>query len=670
MSERRAFVPIALRILFTLTLMAFALGVIGDMRARFEPALRAGIEFPRTFGVAVVALLAFLVLTLTQIWLPRIYQPFNRWRNRFGWLGVLGAILLGMFVSWFFLYTIWSAVFSGFYLRLLLYLLTLWMMSWLLTRLPEQAISWNGLLVGIVLLGSVFLLVEASTGVTNYPFGLSWSEGNRLWDYSVLYGRRLYDYPPDKPIPAYIDLGRQSLWGLPFLFPGITIVGARLWSAFLFTIPYIFLGWFIFRALKDRLSLWLLAGLWSMLFLNQGPIYTPLVLIAILAVATRRMPVWLGALFVMLASYYAVKTRVTWMFAAGIWAALIAFIEINPRGVKTDLQRWLRAIVLGLSGLVGSNLLPVIVRWIASHRSGAPAKTVAAVEAAVGAVGRQPLLWDRLLPNPTYPPGILLGLLMAVGPLVALLLICGIRHWKLNLWQKLAIWGSALAFLGVGLVVSVKIGGGSNLHNLDMFLITLLILTGLGWEAGIFSWILSPQGRARVLQLLLLLSFVIPIANDMMSAAPRNLPEPAKVQPALIAIREAIEDVGPDGEVLFIDQRQLLTFGFVPSVPLIADYEKKRMMDEAMAENAAYFAPFYRDLYKRRFALIISEPLWIKFQGETYQFGNENDAWVKWVSIPVLCYYQPVETFLDVGIQLLVPRETAFSETGIPCPVP
>ncbi len=259
---------------------------------------------------------------------------------------------------------------------------------------------------------------------------------------------------------------------------------------------------------------------------------------------------------------------------------------------------------------------------------------------------------------------------MAAGPLVALLLICGIRQWKLNLWQKLAIWGSTLAFLGVGLVVSVKIGGGSNLHNLDMLLITLLVLTGLAWEAGVFSWVLTPQKRTRFLHLLLLLAVLVPASNGMMSASPRNLPGDEKVQPALDAIREAIQDVGSEGEVLFIDQRQLLTFGFVPSVPLIPEYEKKRMMDEAMAENSAYFAPFYRDLYNRRFALIISEPLWIKFQGETYQFGNENDAWVKWVSIPVLCYYQPVETFLDVGIQLLVPREEVFSEAEIPCPVP
>ncbi len=670
MRERHLSPSVVFRILATLALVAFSVGIVGDMRVRFEPALRAGTEFPRTFALAIAAWLGFIVIVLVQIWFPRFYQPLIHLRSKLSLLGIIVAVLLGVFISWFFLYTIWSEVFSGFYLRLLFYLLVLWLMSWFLTRTPGQVIGWNGLLAGIVLLGGMFTLVQASTGVTSYPFGLSWSEGNRLWDYSVLYGKHLYNFPQDKTIPAYIDLGRQSLWGLPFLLPEVTIAEVRFWSAFLFTIPYALLGWFVFRSLKNRPALWLLAGLWSMLFLNQGPIYTPLILIAILAVATRPMPLWLGSLFVMLASFYAVRTRVTWMFAAGIWAALIAFIELNPKGVKSSFQRWLRAVVLGLSGVIGSNLIPLVVRLIVSYQSGAPVKATTAVETAVGSVGRQPLLWDRLLPNPTYPPGILLGLLMATGPLVVLFLICGVRQWKLNLWQKLAIWGSALAFLGVGLVVSVKIGGGSNLHNLDMFLITLLILAGLAWEAGIFSWALAPRGRTRILHLLLLLAFIIPASNGMMSASPRNLPGPEKVQPALEAIREAIRDVGTDGEVLFIDQRQLLTFGLVPSVPLIPEYEKKRMMDEAMAENAAYFAPFYRDLYNRRFALIISEPLWIKFQGQTYQFGNENDAWVKWVSIPVLCYYQPVETFLDVGIQLLVPREGTFSETEIPCPVP
>ncbi len=59
------------------------------------------------------------------------------------------------------------------------------------------------------------------------------------------------------------------------------------------------------------------------------------------------------------------------------------------------------------------------------------------------------------------------------------------------------------------------------------------------------------------------------------------------------------------------------------------------------------------------------------FQGGTYHFGNENDAWVKWVSIPVLCYYEPIETFREAGLELLVPRaEMEIPEGATACPQP
>jgi hypothetical protein len=37
-------------------------------------------------------------------------------------------------------------------------------------------------------------------------------------------------------------------------------------------------------------------------------------------------------------------------------------------------------------------------------------------------------------------------------------------------------------------------------------------------------------------------------------------------------------------------------------------------------------------------------------------FAAENNAWVKRVSRQVLCYYEPVKTFLPTQVQLLVPR--------------
>ncbi len=40
----------------------------------------------------------------------------------------------------------------------------------------------------------------------------------------------------------------------------------------------------------------------------------------------------------------------------------------------------------------------------------------------------------------------------------------------------------------------------------------------------------------------------------------------------------------------------------------------------------------------------------------SFEFGEENNAWVKWVSVPVLCYYEPVKTIKAMRVQLLIPK--------------
>ena len=106
-----------------------------------------------------------------------------------------------------------------------------------------------------------------------------------------------------------------------------------------------------------------------------------------------------------------------------------------------------------------------------------------------------------------------------------------------------------------------------------------------------------------------------------------------------------------------MDQRQLLTFGYIQDMPLIPEYEKKYLMDQSMAGNELFFRDFYTDLANKRFALIISEPLYTNFDDVSDAFNEENNAWVKWVSIPVLCYYTPIKTYRAVRVQLLVPRK-------------
>jgi hypothetical protein len=76
-----------------------------------------------------------------------------------------------------------------------------------------------------------------------------------------------------------------------------------------------------------------------------------------------------------------------------------------------------------------------------------------------------------------------------------------------------------------------------------------------------------------------------------------------------------------------------------------------------MGLNSNYFELFRRDLENHRFSMIVSDPLYIVFQGSKVAFGEENDAWVEQVTIPILEYYEPVAKFDKVLVWLLAPIE-------------
>jgi hypothetical protein len=291
----------------------------------------------------------------------------------------------------------------------------------------------------------------------------------------------------------------------------------------------------------------------------------------------------------------------------------------------------------------------------------------------------QPLLWYRLLPNSTYGTGILFALLLAVGPLVIILFsLMANNIWQVTRLQKLLLALILLAFLVVGLVVSTKIGGGGDLHNMDMFMISLLFVGAIAWDSGAGDWLLNNFAVPVLIKGLIVLSLVNSAIWQLQEIRPFDfakdanwiktlvdvqserdldmLPLQEDVDAALQIIQEEVDAAQIHGEVLFMDQRQLLTFGNISGVVLVPEYEKKWMMDEALSEKISYFEPFYADLAARRFSLIVSEPLHTPIKDSSFQFGEENNAWVKWVSSPVLCYYEEKETLKEVGVQLLVPK--------------
>lgn len=665
------------RIIETLLLLTAAFLCGKAIYERYAEFLSARSFVPSFLLISAILIFGTLFMLLL-IWDSRLLAGIESVKSGVPFLVQPLAVVFTLIPGFLYNFMNFSEPYRGLWIRIFVCLFTVVTAAWLWER--ERGIRWADLIPMSLCFSVGFALMTQFHDVTDYPFSLGWSEGNRIWDYSILFGRDRYNYPADQPIPAYIDLGRQSLWGAIFLFKDANILTMRIWNDILFTLPCALLGWALMERSGKKFAQRLAFGLWAMLFLMQGPIYTPLVLAAILVALGKKLPLPLNCLLTAAAGFYAVMSRSTWLVAPAAFAVFLYFLDRN-KDAKT---RWLGSAALGISGLAGAGLYLKRAAISSVLTPSAQAETVEAVIEETAAVSeaapkiftpewfeytisRQPLLWDRLLPNETYTPGILLGLALAVLPLILLVILWSRKNdRKPDFWQKLLIFAGAGIFLLAGLVFSVKIGGGSNLHNLDMFLIIILIFGALAWNMGMEDWMHEKIRSDSHVCLLILAAIVLPVIGSVTSAEPRSLPDPAITADALQKIREVSAD--PEGEVLFMDQRQLLTFGEVGDVELIPDYEKKWMMDEAMADNGDFFAPYIEDLKAHRFSAIITEPLHIKFQGAGQEFSEENDLFVKWVSLPTLCYYEPYETFDGQGVQILLPREGEPDFEGVTCP--
>ena len=535
-------------------------------------------------------------------------------------------------------------------IRFVVFLLALAVAAYLLNGSSDRLVSLKSVAEAVGWLALVAAVIRVLLLVVAGPFSLSWSEGNRFYDYSLIFGQDLYDHA-GQIVNPYESPGRYILWGVLFAFRGLPIWVHRLWNAALLAAPSLLLAWILTRKLESRwravLFLWV-----STFFIVIAPLHPPfmLLLIIVAAFAFHPSPAVRGASLVA-ASLYASLSRWTWVVAPGAWGALIDLFLYYPSRRGNWLQRLLPTCGMALLGAAPGLLMQA--GYLRQFSSGGTLTS------------SQPLLWYRLLPNPTLGPGVALLMLFTTGPLVVVLAYqVASRRWKLDLFQSLALWGTLAAFLGAGLVISTKIGGGGDLHNLDMYIGTLMLVTSLllrsqpGASSAQAQPLASQPGWVWALIVLLALQPIFPFTPFSSSANYNkwlDLPTPAESAATLSRIRQEVEAASQHGEVLFMDQRQLLTFGYIPPVPFVDEYEKKYMMDQAMGGNAGYFLPYYQDLQKKRFSLIVTEVLRAGLKQEG-GFSEENNAWVEWVSTPTLCFYEPIMTDKVVGVQLLVPR--------------
>lgn len=505
-----------------------------------------------------------------------------------------------------------------------------------------QKVDWfRASLVALVSYAAFYKIATFISDVSTFPLSLGWSEGSRYYYASLFFSERLYHLHVP---PSVLHPSRYLMQAVPFLIPGLPLWFHRLWQVLLWISFTAGAGIVLVRRLKAG---WVFA-LWAFLFLFQGPVYYHLLVMVILVlwgVKSRR--VWYSLVVVLVASAWAGISRVNWFPVPGILAAVLYLIEVPVEKKSFWGYFWPPAVwgFLGTGVAVVSQRLYIV--W-----SGNPPEQF-------GSGFTSDLLWDRLNPSPTYPGGILRNLVWVLLPL---LLILVVRMWFARRqvhWLRLAgIWATLLLLFAVGFVVSVKIGGGSNLHNMDAFLVMLLVV---GSYFYFDQYVKETTGGAAAYQPMKLLAYfavAVPIFFTIILGGKQPIRDFVSVEKNLALLRENLRPVAQQGgKILFIDQRHLLTFGLLNDIPLVPEYELVFLMEMVMSGNRPYLDKFHNNLREQRFAVIVSGEQLINYQGSAYAFGEENDAWVKEVSEPMLCYYRQGLQLEGINLILYVPRE-------------
>jgi hypothetical protein len=370
---------------------------------------------------------------------------------------------------------------------------------------------------------------------------------------------------------------------------------------------------------------------------------------------------WRTLGFVLVASLWAGISRINWLPVPGLLACALYLLGTNLE----DRRLW-RYLLPPAVWVLAGTLAAYASQQAYQLWSGNPA-------AWFGSSFSSDLLWYRLLPNATYPLGILPSAILVSLPLLGVIALRLIARWREYHFIRLLGLAAILNMLFVGgVIVSVKIGGGSNLHNLDAYLALLLVIGSYIFfgrfipeqattadEQAVERKNPASSIQARWVEgVLISAALVVPLCFTLSAGGQlprRNFPAAEAAIQTVNTLTQQAATQG--GEVLFISQRQLLTYDYVKHVPLVPEDELVFLMEMAMSDNSDYMDAFHADIRQQRFSIIVSEPLVIQFQGKSHSFGEENDAWVRGVSEPVLCYYEPSITLEAVDLVLYTPRQ-------------
>ena len=501
------------------------------------------------------------------------------------------------------------------------------------------------ILIPFLLLIVLYRFVNYAPGITTYPLSLGWSETSNFFYASQFLAQKIYGAA--SPLPL-INPGRALVSIFPFLLPHPQIWINRLWEAMLWAGMTTLTAVLITRRLK-------LSGLvqnvglaaWIILFLYQGPIYYDVLMSVCLVIwLFNAQHFWRSMLVVVVASAWVGICRLNWFPMPGVLAGLMYILE-QPKEQKKWINYLARPAAWAAVGLVVAFASMTFYAAI-SGNSTSDNSTVLS----------EPLLWYRLLPNATYSWGILPAALVTAFPavfLVGVFLTRQRRHW--DPWRILIIVAILVVFFLGGLIVSIKIGGGGDLHNLDAFWFLLALLCGYLYFQRFTPDRPETAAPAHIPAIILVLLVVLPVGFQFTQPSFFTPPQQDLADQAISSIRKQVSTALNKGKpVLFMTEKQLITFGQLPGTPMVFDYEKVYMLDWAMSDSMDQLNNFYRDLKDNHFGLIIIDPQPGLLKPQNAFFSDEHNAQVSRIGRYLDCYTSVVTTWLSVGLQSREPR--------------
>ncbi len=573
-------------------------------------------------------------------------------------LKILGVILLiiAFPILWYAKFDFFGRAVPGFFPLL-------WVFWWLALI---QAAGWKtftraswaaSFALTLLFDGLVFQTYTIFQPVTDYPFSMGWSEASRFYYGSLLFSKSIYGV--QLPLSIW-HATRYFMLAVPFLIKGLPLWADRLWQSLLWLGVTSLTAWLFVRRLqpKDAITKFVL-GAWFFLYVFQGAVYYHLqICIIIILIGVSSKHPWRSLIAVVVASFWAGMSRLNWYPVPAMLAITLYLLE-EPFARENNFWRYIAQpalwAVVGLVTALAGQIFYVAISGNADT-SGFTSSL------------HSPLLFYRWFPNDTNPLGILPGILLVSLPLIAVLFWTLRGHLTdLHPLRWLGLLAMLLILFAGGLVVSAKIGGGGDLHNMDAFMVMLALIAAYFIAGRVETESASPSGFEALTWPLMALMLIVPVAFSLSRLVPPIQYNKIQAAQDLSTLSQTVQSYSKSGPVLFIYERHLLTFDMIPNVPMVQDYEVIALMEMAISDNQPYLERFYRDLQNHRFAAIVATRQ--NLDAYSGDFAEESAMWNERVAYHLLCEYQPILTLPSSNIQVFVPRAApecpALSPAGV-----